>query len=29
MMDIDALEAFLKANPTIAPGPLDRVTRLN
>ena len=29
MMDVDALEAFLKANPTIVPGPLDRVTRLN
>ena len=29
MMDVDALEAYLKANPTIVPGPLDRVTRLN
>ena len=29
MMDIDALEAYVKANPTLAPSPLDRVTRLN
>jgi 5'-nucleotidase len=29
MMDVDALEAFVKANPTVAPGPLDRITRLN
>jgi 5'-nucleotidase len=29
MMDIDAFEAFVKANPTLSPGPLDRVTRLN
>jgi 5'-nucleotidase len=29
MMDIDALEAFVKANPTLAPGLPDRVTRLN
>lgn len=29
MMDIDALEAWVKANPTITPGSLDRVTRLN
>jgi 5'-nucleotidase len=29
LMDIDALEAFVKAHPTLAPGPLDRITRLN
>jgi hypothetical protein len=29
MMDVDALELFVKNNPTLAPGPLDRVTRLN
>lgn len=29
MMDIDALEAYVKANPTIAPGALDRIARLN
>lgn len=29
MMDIDALEAFVKANPTLAPGLPNRVTRLN
>ena len=29
MMDIDAFEAYVKANPTLSPGPLDRVTRLN
>ena len=28
-MDIDALEAYVKANPTIAPGALDRIARLN
>lgn len=28
-MDIDAFEAYVKANPTIAPGPLDRIARLN
>jgi 5'-nucleotidase len=28
-MDIDALEAYVKANPTIAPGPLDRIARVN
>ncbi len=28
-MDIDALEAFVKANPGVAPGTLDRVQRLN
>ena len=29
MMDVDALELFVKNNPTLAPGPLDRVVRLN
>lgn len=29
VMDIDALEQFVKANPTIAPGALNRITRLN
>lgn len=29
MMDIDALEAFVMANPTITPGTLNRITRLN
>ena len=29
MMDVDALEAFVKANPTVAPGTLNRITRLN
>lgn len=29
MMDIDAFEAYVKANPTLVPGPLDRITRLN
>lgn len=29
MMDIDALEAFVKANPGLTPGAPDRVTRLN
>jgi 5'-nucleotidase len=28
-MDIDALELYVKANPTLAPGPLDRISRLN
>jgi len=28
-MDIDAFEAYVKANPTIAPGPLDRIARVN
>lgn len=28
-MDIDAFEAYLKAKPGIAPGKLDRITRLN
>jgi 5'-nucleotidase len=29
MMDVDAFEQFLKANPTLVPGALDRITRLN
>jgi 5'-nucleotidase len=29
MMDVDALEAYVKSNPTVAPGPLNRITRLN
>ncbi len=29
VMDIDALEQFVKRNPTIAPGTLNRITRLN
>jgi len=29
MMDVDALELFVKNNPTLAPGSLDRVVRLN
>ncbi len=29
MMDVDALEAFVKANPMLMPGPLDRITRLH
>ncbi len=29
MMDVDAFEAHVKANPTLAPGTLDRITRLN
>lgn len=29
MMDIDALEAYVKANPTLAPGTLNRIARLN
>ena len=29
VMDVDALEAFVKANPTLAPGPLDRISRAN
>lgn len=28
-MDIDAFEQYVKANPTLAPGPLDRIVRLN
>ena len=29
MMDIDAFELFVKKNPSLMPGPLDRVTRMN
>ena len=29
MMDIDAFEAYVKAHPTLAPGALDRIVRLN
>ena len=29
IMDVDALELYVKANPTLAPGPLDRVIRTN
>lgn len=29
MMDVDAFEAYVKANPTLAPGALDRIGRLN
>jgi 5'-nucleotidase len=29
IMDVDALELYLKANPTLVPGPLNRITRLN
>jgi 5'-nucleotidase len=29
MMDIDALEAFVKRHPTLEPGALDRIARLN
>ena len=29
MMDIDALELFVKANPTVVPGTLNRITRVN
>jgi 5'-nucleotidase len=29
VMDLDALEAYFKANPTLVPGALDRITRLN
>ena len=29
MMDVDALELYVRSNPTLAPGPLDRVQRLN
>jgi len=29
MMDIDAFELFVKNNPGLMPGPLDRVTRMN
>lgn len=29
MMDVDAFEAYVKANPTLAPGAPDRIVRLN
>jgi 5'-nucleotidase len=29
MMDIDALELYLKQHPGLSPGPLNRITRLN
>lgn len=29
MMDVDAFEAHIKANPSLAPGALDRIARLN
>lgn len=29
VMDVDALEAYIKANPLLQPSPLDRVQRLN
>jgi 5'-nucleotidase len=29
MMDVDAFEAYVKANPALMPGALNRVTRLN
>ena len=29
IMDVDALELYVKAHPSLAPGPLDRITRLN
>lgn len=29
MMDVDALEAYVKANPTLVPQPLNRIARLN
>jgi 5'-nucleotidase len=29
IMDVDALEQFVKNNPTLAPAPLDRIARLN
>jgi 5'-nucleotidase len=29
MMDIDAFELFVKNNPSLMPGPLDRVIRMN
>ena len=29
LIDVDALEAYLRANPGIAPDPLPRITRLN
>ena len=29
VMDLDALELYLKNNPTLGPGPMNRITRLN
>jgi 5'-nucleotidase len=29
IMDVDALEQFVRAHPLLVPGPLDRITRLN
>ncbi len=29
VMDVDALEAYVKSNPALAPQPLDRIVRLN
>ena len=29
LMDIDAFEAYVKANPGLAPGSLGRIARLN
>ena len=29
IMDVDALELYVKANPMLLPGKLDRITRLN
>jgi 5'-nucleotidase len=29
IMDVDALELYVKANPTLTPGTLDRIARLN
>ena len=29
IMDVDALEAYVRGNPTLAPGPLDRIVRGN
>jgi 5'-nucleotidase len=29
MMDVDALERFVRGHPTLASGPLDRIVRLN
>ena len=29
MMDIDAFERFVRNNPSLMPGPLDRIMRMN
>jgi 5'-nucleotidase len=29
IMDVDAMEDYVRANPGLKPGPLDRITRLN